>query len=76
MSTIHVAYDFFGNQIHVGDTVAALGTHYKELFLYKVTSISAQKVRVEMISKTGYVEPEITSKFHSQCIVKPNSLKE
>lgn len=65
-----MAKDFFGQEIQVGDTVAGLGTHYKELYLFKVLSISEQKVRLEPAQKMHMYEDKVTSKFHYQVIVK------
>lgn len=65
------AKDFFGNEIKVGDKVAALGTHYKKLFLYEVLAISVQKVRLRSVdANTHPMEAGERSKFHYQCIVK------
>lgn len=67
------AYDFFGTEIKVGDTVAALGTHYKEFYLYTVIGIAPQKVRLKAITgPRNNIELDVCSKFHKQCIVKPD----
>lgn len=67
------AYDFFGAEIKVGDTVAALGSHYQSLYLYTVLSISPQKVRLQALTASAnYTQLDVCSKFHKQCIVKPD----
>lgn len=70
MATNKQANDKFENPIVIGDTVAAVGTRYKDLYLYKVVGISNKKVRLEALEQIPSREPTKRNAWHSQCVVK------
>lgn len=63
--------DFFGQTISLGDTVACLGTQYKELYLYQVEKITEKRVKLFALSKIPMSESRETYRLPSQCIVHP-----